>query len=91
MVHQAKEFDRAFHRIRSIRQGIGRRLNGAIRRSFRHFAEGTPDQSAEQLDDRLRIPLDELLETIDLAEVISVGSHVEMLPPHRVGRLQTSA
>ena len=91
VVHQAKEFDRAFHRIRSIRQGIGRRLNGAIRRSFRHFAEGTPDQSAEQLDDRLRIPLDELLETIDLAEVISVGSHVEILPPHRVGRLQTSA
>lgn len=88
LVREAKKFDSAFRYIRSIRQGIGHRLNSAIRRSFKHAADGISDQTGDQLDDRLGFPLDELLETIDLAEVVSVGKLTEMVAPHRVGRIR---
>lgn len=88
LVRQAKEFDRVFRDIRGIRQGIGRRLNSAIRRHFKHFAEGVPEASGDTLDRHLGLPLDELLETIDLAEVITVGAHIEKVVSHRVGRLR---
>ncbi len=88
LVHQAKAFDQTFRDIRSIRQGIGRRLNSAIRRHFKHFAERMPEVSKDTLDSRLGLPLDELLETIDLAEVITVGDHIEKIISHRVGRIR---
>lgn len=88
LVRDAKKFDSAFRTIRGIRQGIGRRLNSAIRKSFKHMADGIPDQPSVQLDDHLGLPLDELLETIDLAEVIAVGKFTEMVAPHIVGRIR---
>ncbi|MCA1642184.1 MAG: DrmE family protein, partial [Acidobacteria bacterium] len=88
LVRQAKQFDAAFRRIRGIRQGIGRRLNSTIRKSFRHFTEGTVEPGAYQLDERLGIPLDELLETIDLAEIISVNKQEKRIALHHVGRFR---
>jgi hypothetical protein len=88
MVRQAKEFDQSFRRIRGIRQAIGQRLNNTIRKSFKTFAEGSVDPYAFQLEDRLGIPVDELLETIDLAEVISINKQEQRMPFHSVGRFQ---
>jgi hypothetical protein len=86
LVRTAKEFDHAFRKIRSIHQGVGRRLNGAIRRSFAHFADQTADLPPTKLDDRLGVPLEELLETIDLAEVINVEEASTMIAPGFIGR-----
>lgn len=88
MVRQAKDFDRSFRRIRGIRQAIGQRLNNTIRKSFKTFAEGSVDPYAFELEDRLGIPVDELLETIDLAEVISVNKQEQRIPFHSVGKFQ---
>jgi hypothetical protein len=90
MVSQAKGFDRSFRRIRGIRQAIGQRLNNTIRKSFKTFAEGSVDPRAYQLEDRLGIPVDELLETIDIAEVISVNQHEERIAFHSVGKFQSA-
>jgi hypothetical protein len=73
LVRNAKNFDKAFRRIRGLRQGIGRRLNTAIRRQFKDFAAGTAKGRGEVIDGRLGIPLEEIIETIDLAEVVSVS------------------
>lgn len=88
LVDHAKDFDRAFRQIRGVRQSIGRRLNAAIRASFRHVAEGIPEAPSDGLDQRLAIPVEELVETIELAEVVSVSRVVEMVAPHVVGRLR---
>jgi hypothetical protein len=77
LVSQAKRFDAAFRSIRAIHQGIGRRLSSAIRESFRHLHFEEVKTRVERLDDRLGIPLDELVETVDLAEVLSVGTTAE--------------
>jgi len=91
MVSQARDFDRSFRRIRGIRQAIGQRLNNTIRKSFKTVAEGAVDAHAYQLEDRLGIPVDELIETIDLAEVISVNQQHERIPFQSVGKFQPSA
>lgn len=91
VVRQATQFDRAFRKIRAIRQGIGRRLSAAIRRSFAHFAAVEREQAGETLDERLGLPLEELIETIDLAEVVAVSNQVQRVPPHWIGRLGSEA
>jgi hypothetical protein len=91
LVRQAGDFDRAFRTIRGIRQGIGRRLNTTIRKSFTHFAGGLPEEATSQLDERLGLPLDELLETIDLAEVIEVFPDPERTPIDIAGRFRKMA
>ena len=88
LVSQSSQLDYAFRHIRSIRRGIGRRLSGVIRKSFRRVANAAPDPPAEELDDRLRVPLEELLETIDLAEVQSVSSDTKGVPASWVGRFR---
>jgi hypothetical protein len=86
LINQATRFDRAFRQIRAIHQGIGRRLSAAIRKSFRHLKFAETKGPIVKLDDHLGVPLDELLETVDLAEVRSVGSQAEKKPPQVVGR-----
>jgi hypothetical protein len=86
LMNQAKKFDRAFRQIRSIHQGLGRRLSTAIRRSFRHLKFRETKNSVAKLDDHLGVPLDELLESVDLLEVLSVGRHTEKKAPQMVGR-----
>ena len=86
LVDGARQFDRAFRKIRGIRQGIGRRLSTAIRRSFEHLDIEGLSPPSDDLDDTLGLPLDELLETIDLAEVVEVGQR-QMVAPQLAGRL----
>jgi hypothetical protein len=90
LVAQAKRFDAAFRSIRAIHQGIGRRLSSAIRQSFRHLHFGEVKTRVERLDDRLGIPLDELVETVDLAEVLSVGSTTEKKSAQVVNRFYSA-
>lgn len=86
LVRSAREFDLAFREIRGIRQGIGMRLSNAIRRSFSNFAQDDSASRNAVLDNRLGIALDELLDVIDLAVVISVGDSLQSVAPYRVGR-----
>lgn len=76
LARNAKDFDRAFRRIRGIRQGIGRRLNTAIRQQFKNFASGVvtaAEDTGQALDSRLGLPLDELLETVEYLQVLSLS------------------
>jgi hypothetical protein len=86
LVSQAKHFDRAFRKIRGIHQGIGRRLSSAIRESFRHLQFGKMQRGSERLDDRLGIPLDEMLDTIDLSEILTVSANPESVNANIVNR-----
>lgn len=70
---QAKEFQRAFRKIRGLRRGIGHRLSSLIRKSFADLALGERMDGSEPLEQRLGIAFEELLETIDIAEVLAVG------------------
>jgi hypothetical protein len=83
---QAKEFQRAFRKIRGLRRGIGHRLSNIIRTSFKHLALGDAPPRSEALDDRLGIPFEELLESIDIAEVLAIGVPGDALPGTQVGR-----
>ena len=85
LVDGARQFDKAFRQIRGIHQGIGRRLSTAIRRSFAHLDFEALSAVHDDLDEALALPLDELLETVDLAEVIAVGEP-QAVAPHVVGR-----
>jgi hypothetical protein len=87
--HNVRDFDRAFRKIRAVHQGIGRRLAYAIRRSFRHAADPNSEHRADQLDEHLSLPISELLESIDFAEVATVSKDRVLVAPSRVGRLVT--
>jgi hypothetical protein len=73
----AKEFDRVFRRIRGLHQGLGRRLSSAIRERFRSVTGDALDSKTpgedEDLDLRLGIPLDEMLETIEFLEIVQIS------------------
>jgi hypothetical protein len=86
IVTGAKEFDKAFRKFRSLHQGIGRRLAAAVRSSFRKFADASTDQQPTNLDPSLAVPIAELLDSMDFAEVISLSKVPEMLSPSQVGR-----
>ena len=83
---KANEFQKAFRKIRGLRRGIGHRLSNMIRTSFKHLALGAVPTRSEALDDRLGIPFDELLETIDIAEVTAIGAPPESIYNLQVGR-----
>jgi hypothetical protein len=90
LVSDARAFDRSFRRIRGIHQGIGRRLSTAIRAAFRQAAEvgraGRAADPRDELEDRLGLPLDELLDTVDFMRVTRVSSQTENVQPYRVRR-----
>jgi hypothetical protein len=86
LVGHAREFDQTFRYIRGIHQGIGMRLSNAIRCAFRSAAGGAVEQPESRLDDRLGIALDELLDSIDLAEVTAVEHATRLVALPRVGR-----
>jgi hypothetical protein len=89
LVTRAREFDGAFRKIRGIHQGIGRRLSSAIRKSFHHKQVGGR-ADPDNLDDSLGLPLDELLDSIDLAEVIAVDESVRRVPAPFTDRFRTT-
>lgn len=80
LVRNAKDFDRAFRVVRSIHQTLGRRLNAMIRRSFSRFGDVAESPVDSGLD-WMGLPLDELLETVDMLEVCdSVKLRRRILP-----------
>jgi hypothetical protein len=86
LVRDCRDFDRAFRTIRSIHQGLGRRLTRAIRESSRQFVGGATKEEIEALGQYIWLPLAELLETVDLAEVIEIKRQPQRIAPNRVGR-----
>lgn len=88
VARNAKQFDLAFRKIRGVHQGIGRRVASAIRHSFKRFADVSTDPPlADELDEHLELPISELLEHIDFAEVNAVNPSIIQVLPHRVGQL----
>jgi len=87
VARNAKEFDRAFRRIRGIHQGIGRRLSTAIRQQFKTFAAGgADDSSGSPLDIHLGLPLDELLESVEFLQVLSLSETPSAVSPDSLSR-----
>jgi hypothetical protein len=86
IVKQANDFDNAFRRIRGIRTSIGRLINVVIRQTFTSFG-GISEVGMHNLDEKLLLPINELIETLDFAEVVSVESESVMKAPQTVGML----
>ncbi len=82
----AKDFDRAFRTIRAIHQALGRRLSRLIRQSSRYVADPEEAATKETADDHIWLPVNELLETIDLAEIIARMPETTPINPAWVGR-----
>jgi hypothetical protein len=82
----AKDFDKAFQTIRSIHRALGRRLSHLIRQSSRFIADTEESAPKEALDDHIWLPVTELLETIDLAEVTARSPQTTPISPPWVGR-----
>jgi hypothetical protein len=84
----AQAFDKAFRTIRAIHQGVGRRLARMIRESSRYLVEDEPSGS---FGDHLWLPINELLETVDIAEVIERRDPPRAIPPYLAGRFLMSS
>jgi hypothetical protein len=82
----AKDFDKAFQTIRSIHRALGRRLSRLIRQSSQFIADPEEPASNETLDDHIWLPVTELLETVDLAEVTARSIQTTAIIPNWVGR-----
>jgi hypothetical protein len=72
LVTDAKAFDRAFRQIRGLHQSIGRRLSSSIRRTISQSYDAESSDDKDPITDHLQIPIDELLDTIELAHVLQV-------------------
>lgn len=82
----ASAFDKAFRTIRAIHQGLGRKLAGIIRKSSRHLVDEEEAKDDEVFGDHIWLPLNELLETVDLAEILGISDKLAGIPPFLVGR-----
>lgn len=88
LLEHAAEFDRAFRTIRKIHQALGKCLSVAIRHSAKALVEDETASEFENLSDYIALPLNELLETVDLAEITSIGSE-RRVAAYRIGKLIT--
>jgi hypothetical protein len=86
LVQHGPEFDRAFRTIRSIHQALGRRLSRAIHHSARALVESDAGSEFDAFGDYVSLPVNELLETVDLAEVTSIGNSAK-IAAYRIGKL----
>ncbi len=86
----APEFDKAFRTIRAIHQGLGRRLSRAIRASSHYLADQEDMTTTDSFGDYIWLPVDELLESIDLAEVLAASPEPKPITPQWVGRFLPS-
>jgi hypothetical protein len=86
LVQHAAEFDRAFRTIRSIHQALGKRLTRAIHHSARALVESDAGSEFDAFGDYVSLPVNELLETVDLAEVKSIGNSGKVAA-YRIGKL----
>lgn len=77
----ARDLDKSFERIRALRRGLGRRLSTIVRQTFKAAATDSGIANLEGLDPRLELPLAELLESVDLAEVTLVAAS-QAVPAH---------
>lgn len=84
---EAGDFDKAFRQIRALHQTLGRKLTRLIKQSSRYLVDDENSSEQDSLGDHIWLPVNELLETVDVAEVLSVNSEMQSTPPYKVGRL----
>lgn len=87
----AADLDRAFRKIRGVHQSVGRRLAGALRRSFKRFGTSGGSSTLEDLDEHLRLPLTELIESVDFVEVLGVSPEPVLVSSGATARFRASA
>lgn len=90
LVNEYNQFDQAFRTIRSIHQVLGRQLSSAIKKTFSTFIEGDMKETDIKLDNRLGLPLDELMECIEYLEVKAIFNNPEKLTTNLVNRFSSS-
>jgi len=91
IARQAKDFQRAFRKIRGLRRGIGHRLANLIRKSFANLALGETVHRSDVLEKRLGIAFEEILDTIDIAEVLVVGDPSDSSGARCIGSFMRAA
>jgi hypothetical protein len=83
---EAGDFDRAFRQIRALHQALGRRLTRLIKQSSKYLMDDEGSTGQDSLGDHIWLPVNELLETVDVSEVLSVSTETQSIPPSKVGR-----
>ena len=83
---KAKEFDKTFYEIRTLHRSIGRRVSSVIRRTFKIVANEEEVRENDDLQEYLGVPLTEILNTIEVAEVQKVTLAEDGIIPDFVGK-----
>lgn len=81
---RSREFDKNFSRIRTFHRSVGRRVAHLVRNTFKKVAS-TDEPLEDSFDSNLGIPLDEVVQSIDVCEVRSVSKINECINPDLVG------
>ncbi len=83
---KAKEFDHNFTKIRTLHRIIGRHVAHIIRQTFKGVVSQGEIIADESLEDHVGVPLDEIIDAIEIAEVIDISENEQRIDPYLVGR-----
>jgi hypothetical protein len=84
------DYDAAFRLIRGLHQGLGRRLTGAIREAAGTLID-VSDTNSNVFGEYVWLPLNELLETVDFAEITGIVDQAQRIAAYRTGRIMAVA
>ncbi|MCP5003367.1 MAG: hypothetical protein GY941_05355 [Planctomycetes bacterium] len=86
MSNKAKKFDKTFSKIRSLHRSIGRRVASIIRNTFKIVATQEDINIDDDLEDYLGVPLNEIVDAVEIVEVLNITQAEEGIDPDLVGR-----
>ena len=84
IVDDVHGFDKAFKTIRKIHQALGRKLTQTITQTSRLLAD---EDSESNQRESLWLPVNDILDTVDLAEICEIGTSPALFPAQAVGKL----
>jgi len=83
---RAQEFDNAFIDIRGLHRRIGRRVAKIIRKTFKIVASDEDASVDDNLQEYLGVPLTEIVNAIEVAEVTKIDFNQDGIVPDFVGK-----
>jgi hypothetical protein len=83
---RAQEFDKAFIDIRSLHRRIGRRVAKIIRKTFKVVATEEDIRADDNLQEYLGVPLTEIVNAVEVAEVTKINLSRDGIVPDFVGK-----